>query len=248
MKIHRFFQDFDSSKNIITITDGPFINQVRNVLRMKKGDAIELFNKDNCVVRAEILEIKKSKKSILLRIREEVHNGYSNKKNQTSITLFMCILKRENFELVTQKATEIGVTAIVPVLSKRTIKSRLSLARLQRISTEAAEQCGRDTIPLIYSPCSFSEAMEKIAADDINIMFDKSGVPYKGLLVSGAKKGINIFIGPEGGWSESEIYTAKKMGFVIANLGDLILRAETAAIIAVYISSNLFTNSRTCPP
>lgn len=244
MKIHRFFQDFDSSKNIIAITDGSFINQVRNVLRMKDGDVVELFNKDNCVVRAEILGMKKSKKSILLRIREEVHNGCANKKNQTSITLFMCILKRENFELVVQKTTEIGVTAIVPVLSKRTIKSRLSLTRLQRISTEAAEQCGRETIPIIYSPCSFNEAMEKIGADDINIMFDKNGVPYKESLVLGAKSGINIFVGPEGGWDESEIYAAKKMGFVIANLGDFTLRAETAAIIAVYILSKPFYDSR----
>lgn len=238
MKIHRFFRDFDQSKNIISIDDRAFVNQIRNVLRMKEGDVIELFNSEGNIVRAEILEMKKSQKGVSFRIREEIHGEEKKRDKRVNITLYMSVLKRENFEFVVQKTTEVGITEIVPIISERTVKLRVSLLRLQKIATEAAEQCGREIIPMINAPRLFNEVIKKTCADDTNIMFDKNGELYKESLTPGAKKRINLFVGPEGGWDNSEISIAKASGFAIVSLGKFTLRAETAGIIAAYLFSN----------
>ncbi len=232
MKIHRFIGSFDLSKESLQITDTEIVNQMKNVLRLKKGELVELCDGKHISVIAEICNMKKNNIDVLIKEKEENKNQPKN-----NVALFCAVLKKENFELVVQKATECGVSKIVPIISERTIKTGLNIERLQKIAKEASEQCGRINIPEILEPINFDKSLELTNKNNLNILFDSSGESLGSLA---AKSGnVNIFIGPEGGWTEKEIIEAKNLNFKIASLGSLTLRGETAAIIATYLISNL---------
>ena len=141
-------------------------------------------------------------------------------------------MKKDNFEFVVQKVTEIGANSIYPVLTDRTIKTNLNFDRLNKIIKEAGEQSGRIYFPNIFGITD----LKKINIDKsiLNIVFDISG---ESLLdnVDFFKKyeNINIWVGPEGGWSDNEIKFFKEKKFKIFNLNKNILRAETAAILGI---------------
>ena len=230
MKIHRFIDGFDLSKKQLEI-GGEIAHQIYKVLRLKVSEKIELCDGKGTYAIAEIAEIKEGKVSV--NILEKPITWTSDV--QVRINLFCAVLKKENFELVVQKSTECGVTKIVPIITSRTIKTGLNLKRLQKIAKEASEQCGRITIPEISEPIDFDQALE-LAKKDFNILFDASGELLGNL--KNISENVNIFIGPEGGWAEEEIAKAKSLNFKIASLGPLILRGETAAIVATYLVSN----------
>ncbi|MEI8174799.1 MAG: RsmE family RNA methyltransferase [bacterium] len=232
MKIHRFIGNFDLSKKDFEIKDKEIVNQMKNVLRLKVGEKVELCDGKHISVIALICKIEKN--SIIVSIKEMEEDKNKTKNN---VTLFCAVLKKENFELVVQKATECGVLKIVPIISERTIKTGLNMERLRKIAKEASEQCGRVNIPEILEPVSFDESLKLINEKNINIIFDISGESLGGLTAK--LENINIFIGPEGGWTEKEIAEAKNLNFKIATLGPLTLRGETAAIVATYLISSL---------
>ena len=233
MKIHRFIGTFDLSKKELEIKDTEIINQMKNVLRLKIGEIVELCDGKNISAIAEIVKIEKN--SINVSIKEIAKN--KNKANN-NVTLFCAILKKENFELVVQKTTECGVSKIVPIITSRTIKNGLNIDRLRKIAKEASEQCGRINIPEILEPINFDESLKLVNKGDLNIIFDASGKDVSKDNSLTAEQ-FNIFIGPEGGWTEEEIEKTKKLNFKIASLGPLILRGETAAIVATYLVSNI---------
>lgn len=226
MKIHRFIDNFDLSKEVLEIT-GEIAKQMALVLKLKIGEKIELSDGKGISAIAEIAEI--NKKSVNVKILEIIKNKSTDK----NTTLYCAILKKENFELVVQKATECGISKIMPIISERTIKTGLNLERLQKIAKEASEQSGRNTVPEISMPIKFEKAIKNIKGE--SILFDISG---KSILGGSIAEKINIWIGPEGGWTPDEIKKAKENNFSIASLGHLTLRGETAAIIASYLISN----------
>ncbi len=156
--------------------------------------------------------------------------------------LYCSILKRENFELVAQKSTEIGIKEIVPIISSRTIKMNLREDRLEKIIKEAAEQSDRGILPILNKPMKFDDALIHSRANDFNIFFHPGGEPVHG--IKHAFQKVGIFVGPEGGWDEAEEKAVADLStgaghYKIANLGPLTLRAETAAIVATYAVLNL---------
>jgi len=227
MKIHRFIDNFDLTKPELEIF-GDIASQIIKVLKLEAGEKIELSNGKGVSVMAEINRVGKN--SVLVKILDK-------KILQTleiEATLFCAILKKENFELVVQKATECGVSKIVPIITDRTIKTGLRLDRLEKIAKEASEQSGRNIIPEILEPINFDQALE-MTKNDFNILFNADGDKYSCILENKSKR--NIWIGPEGGWTPEEIKLAKSFNFKIASLGTLTLRGETAAIIATYLFS-----------
>ncbi len=233
MRLHYFIGDFNFSEKNIKIIEPDLVNQFRNVLRFKVGDKIILGDGKMNEVLAEIAEIKKE--FIDVKILEVRLNKNEPRKE---IILYCAILKRENFELACQKATEIGVGKIVPIICQRTIKFGLKEERLKKIIQEAAEQSGRGIIPELGQIISFEKAIEQAKNNNFNLLFDVSGSELvKTKLELAAAKKIGIFIGPEGGWEEKEIEIAKnEKKFKVSSLGKLTLRAETAAIIGTYIA------------
>lgn len=236
-KIHRFIdKNFDLNKSEIEIT-GEIAHQIIKVLKFEIGEKIELSDGKGAVGFGKVKNLNKN--SVLVEI-EKVEKLEENKKT----TLFCAVLKKENFELVVQKATECGISKIVPVITDRTIKTGLKLDRLEKIAKEASEQSGRSIIPEISEPVSFEKSLELIKKEDLNILFDISGEKFSEIIKNNFEKA-NIFIGPEGGWTENEIEKAcpssgvvKNLNFKIASLGRLTLRAETAAIISSFLISN----------
>jgi len=228
MREDRFFIPTKIEKGELEISDKEIFHQLRNVLRKRVGDRIILFNGTEIEAEAKIKEFLKDKVKVeILKIKRP------EREPKIFVSLFCSVLKKSNFELVVQKATEIGVKEIVPMLCKNTVKTSLNFERLRKIAKEAAEQSKRVSLPKIEEILTFEEAIEKIRNFDLKILFDASGKNFSHLKNEGQK--IAIFVGPEGGWDKSEIELVKKENFEILNLGKLNLRSETAAICGIFL-------------
>ncbi|MGB7599201.1 MAG: 16S rRNA (uracil(1498)-N(3))-methyltransferase [Candidatus Sulfotelmatobacter sp.] len=166
----------------------------------------------------------------------------------TDITLVLAVYKFDRMEWAIEKCTELGVSRIVPVISRRTdshlaAASRKRVERWQRIARQAAEQSRRTTPPDIAEPIKVSEALNSpnglrillAEAEEHTLLRD---VLNDVLNQESASSGIILAIGPEGGWTEEELQTFHQAGWIPASLGDTILRAETAAIAATAITAS----------
>ncbi len=216
---------FNFQKNTVNIEDPEIIKQVRNVLRMEPGEAIILF--DGKGMEAEVVIESINNKEIIC-------NMVSKKKLEEvgrSVSLYLAILKKENFELSVQKAVECGVSKIIPVITERTVKTGLNMDRLNKIMREAAEQCGRGLLPEILPTMSFLDALADGGGSDEKTIFHLVKEEYAPNMDA---RSASIFIGPEGGFTDKEIELAKSHGYKAASLGPLTLRGETAAIVASY--------------
>ncbi len=233
MKIHRFIGAFDFSQPNITITDPEFVHQIRDVLRLKIGEGLILC--DGKGAEAEVRVVVFSSRGV----ETELIRLLTNLAEPTArVVLYCAVLKRENFDLVVQKTTEIGVQEIVPLITHRTVKLQLKRERLEKIMREAAEKSGRGTVPTLHEPIKFEDAFLHASHNRANYFFDVMGVAWSPKKVLKQTGTVGLFIGPEGGWSPEEHEQAKGQKFDIANLGHLTLRAETAAIIATYLATH----------
>lgn len=231
MREDRFFVDFKISKGKFEISNKEIFHQLKNILKKKIGEGIILFNgEQECLAKIKKY-LKDGVEVEILEIRE------NKKEPKIFVSLYCSILKKQSFELVVQKATEIGVKEIFPLICKNTIKQGLNLERLKKISKEASEQSGRLILPDISKPLKFKEAVKKLENLNSKIIFDISGKDFSKNNFKGNKK-FAIFVGAEGGWDKEEINLAKRENFEILNLGKLNLRAETAAIVATFLTIN----------
>lgn len=229
MKIHRFILDIPLDEPKALVIDPHILKQWRDVLRFKTGDKVLLCNGQGWEALAQFEGIDKGGARLKLAKPVQVE-----REPKREVTLYCSILKRENFEWVVQKAVEVGVSRIVPVLSERTVKKEIRLDRLRKIITEAAEQSGRGVLPILHEMIPLPQALLETTRSEISFLFDGSGPAFESELIR-HKSSVGIFIGPEGGWSEKELELTEKSGLAIVNLGPLTLRAETAAVIATYI-------------
>ncbi len=231
MKIHRFHLNniIIVDNNIVTQETG-FIHQIKNVLRYKKGDIFHIFNDEIGEIEVELID--SDKKDMSLRCIRHIVRTIENKRR---VHLFMSVIKNSNFDLVVEKAVEIGVTDITPVLSNRSVKTNLNMLRLNKIIKESTEQCGRIDLLKIHN----IEKLENIVSI-INKVENKNTINVYGSVVINEsvktdqlknKDSINLFIGPEGGYSEGELMLFKDNKILPLNINKNILRAETAAIL-----------------
>lgn len=228
MSKHRFIRrhfNFDSEQ--IKIEDRRLIHQISEVLRMSSGEKIILSDGNLNEAEVKIKHIEKSR--ILVDILDVYKNNNEPKKE---IILYCSILKNKNFDLVVQKCTEIGVKKIVPIISDRTVKKGLKRKRLEKIIREAAEQSGRGIVPELFEIKDYSQALEDSKENEANFFFDLDGEEVGDFNIN--KKSTGVFVGPEGGWSDSEIKQAKESGLRSVKLSDLTYRAETAAIVGCF--------------
>ena len=237
MRLHRFIGNFNLDLPTIKIAEPEMINQILKVFRLKIGDELVLAdgNKNEAICRLENIDLP-SKQAGKKYIEVFADKKYKNKNEaKTRVVLYCSVLKKENFEWVVQKATEVGVSEIVPIISERTVKLNLNPKRLQKIIREAAEQSGRGLVPVIRSPIILAEAL-KTARENCKLFFDASGKDI--FHVSCHLSHVAIFVGPEGGWTEQEKTAAQHGGCQIVSLSTLTLRAETAAVVASYLAIN----------
>jgi 16S rRNA (uracil1498-N3)-methyltransferase len=225
MRLHRFIVEglILSGSGGLTIAGEP-AHQMKGVLKLKPGERVAICDGQGNEVEAVIHEYVPD--AVVLRV-EELRKVIEEGRR---IILYAAIIKNENFDLLCGKASELGVFNVVPILSERTVKTNIRTDRLERIMREAAETAGRGTTPKISSTQEFRFAIAN--APGVKVFYDitasakRPDVPKDSV--------VSLFVGPEGGWTDAEREFAKKNGAVIKSLLPRPVRAETAAIIAVF--------------
>jgi len=217
---------------------------LRDVLRLREGEEVSVFDGQGKEFRCRIKEAGRGKEISRLIVVEEI--APPAPESNLELTLAIALLKGEKFDLVIQKATELGVTEIVPLQTKRAdvkivkTESAKKSERWNKIALEAAKQSGRARVPSITEPVDFAEFVKDSAGT--NLFFsERDGQSLSGFISNDSKPDrITAIIGSEGGWEDSEMALARERGFHIITLGGRILRAETAGIVVCALMQNLF--------
>ncbi len=206
------------------------------VLRKHVGDPISIFDGAGNEATAEITAI--STKQVDLKILEQRHTPAP----AVSISLIQAIPKGGNMEWIIEKAVELGVNAIYPVVTERTVV-RLDLKdssrkqeKWQRVAIEACKQCGQSWLPKVHAPLRFPAMLGTLPAHDLKIIaaLQPDAKSFKAIF-SGAPASAVVAIGPEGDFTLDEYAAAKAHGLVPVTLGPLVLRVETASIFALSV-------------
>lgn len=223
---------------------------LKNVLRRAEGDELRLFNGKDGEFAATIAELRKKAGA--------VHVGEKTREQEAEPDLTLCFapVKRGPLEVIVQKAVEVGAARLQPVITERTVAPKLNIERLQAIATEAAEQCGRLTIPSVGQPIKFVKLLDEWPEGRRLLFCDEAGDDEeeewggregRALPVLEALKNADsnsddsngqwaVLTGPEGGFSREERHALRAKSFVTAaTLGPRILRADTAAIAALVL-------------
>ena len=236
----RFFVDKSSVVGDEIYITGGDVNHIKNVLRMNAGEEISVSDGEGKDYFGVIQSVDKD------RVTVHIENSWDSfVELPAKIYLFQGLPKADKMELIIQKAVELGVYCIVPVVMKRTIvkldakKEAKKLTRWQGISESAAKQSGRGVIPEVTAPMDFKEALDMAGTlDAVLLPYEKAkGMDEARQLIRSmsGKKSIGIFIGPEGGFDETEILAAGQAGAHMMTLGRRILRTETAGLAALSI-------------
>lgn len=236
-KLRRIFlpQEINIGSNLIVPEDK--VNYINNVLRLKVGYQIRVFNSQNGEFLAEIIE--SSKKSTILKIIEKLRPTFIHK----GPILGLGIIKSDSFTLAIQKSVELGVSEIFPIKFERSQFDEIKIDRIRKIIEEAAIQCERMDIPLLHEAISLQDFIKLHEGLDI-LMANENIDSARSLLTISIRKDHPkaIVIGPEGGITDQEIEICSSYNNVQAfSLGINVLKTETAAIAAL-AQLNLITN------
>ncbi|MEP6925411.1 MAG: 16S rRNA (uracil(1498)-N(3))-methyltransferase [Pyrinomonadaceae bacterium] len=206
---------------------------LRDVLRLHVGSTVAVFDGAGNEFVCLIETIGRRDENARLRIVEKTEPPAAESK--LDLTLAVALLKGEKFDLVIQKAVELGVTRIVPLVTIRAdvrIKDeregQKKLERWQRIALEAAKQSGRAVVPEIKIPADFADFLEHSSGK--RMLFAERGGENLNQSLYKNEERLTAVVGAEGGWEDDEIIAARASGFTVVTLGGRILRAETAAI------------------
>lgn len=214
---------------------------ILTVLRLGPGDEVTVFDGEGNEYRTELTEDYQG--GMYLAIQEELR---PERESPFKITLGQGLLKGERMKFVIQKATELGAGRIFPLVTSRSIpivegeRESLRLERWQRIAQEAAKQCGRTVVPEIEAIHELADFLAQSAGTRV-ILWEGEPIPLREVLGEiDPTVGITLLIGPEGGFSEEEVSAAQAQGFLVAGLGQRVLRAETATLSVLSIVQHLF--------
>lgn len=220
--------------------------QVRSVLRLRPGDVITLLDGTGSAYTVTLTEIGRA--SVVGQVT--AHKQVATEPH-TRIILYQGLLKAAKFEWVVQKGTEIGASAFVPVQCARTVAgledvSQSKLARWRAIATEAAEQSERGRVPEVHVPQRLADAFALETSGAVRLLAweaAKTGDGHattiaRALRTADPSASVHLFIGPEGGFTPEEVAIARQHGVQIVTLGPRILRAETAALVALTLTLN----------
>jgi 16S rRNA (uracil1498-N3)-methyltransferase len=221
---------------------------LRDVLRLKPGDEVYVFDGAGKEFRCLVEESRRD--SARLKVGGEVEPA--RPESPLNLTLAIALLKGEKFDLVVQKATELGVSRVVPVITRHAdIRLRdesdavKRVARWQRIALEAAKQSGRAVVPEVDSPATFASLIEtSAAAAGVSplIFSERAGQSLTEAVKEIPEKvdRITALVGSEGGWADEELGQARDAAWIMVTLGGRTLRAETAAIAVAALIQHIY--------
>jgi 16S rRNA (uracil1498-N3)-methyltransferase len=220
--------------------EGDAANHIVHVLRLRPGDPLTLFDGRGGEYAARIEEFRKGAVTVAVGDR-----AAADRESPLSLTLAQGISRGERMDWVVQKATELGVRRIVPVLTERTVV-RLDAGQAERrllhwrgIAVAACEQSGRNAIPDVTAPQGLHDFLHEADAAATRLLLAPAGTRGVGDL-SVPDRRITVLIGPEGGLTEGEQRAALEAGFLGVRLGPRILRTETAAVVALALLQHRF--------
>lgn len=229
-KAPRFFINKDLDQEEILIFDENIIHQLQKVLRKKVGDEIVLLDGKGKEFFGNLKQI--SKKEIIVeknKIEKYDEENFDTNNLSQKIILAPSILKKDNFELVIQKCTELGIKKIQPIISERTEKINLNFERLEKISREASEQSEKKFLSKISEIKKLEDFLNENKESKIFVLqFNSSKIDVS--KIKNTKEDIIFLIGPEGGWGEQDLEIFEKFNVEKISLGSQILRSETASI------------------
>jgi 16S rRNA (uracil1498-N3)-methyltransferase len=218
------------------ITLGPDLaHRLGRVLRLRRGDHVILSEGGTREYEVQLTGVSSlAVTGVVIRERE------APSEPEVTLTLYQSLIRANRFDLVLEKGTEIGVSRFVPVIAARSLvqgngePSGSRGQRWDRLITEAAEQCGRGRPPAVDQPMAFEDAVRKARGVKILPYESERKRPLGRYLRSLSRRPdtVGLFIGPEGGFEDSEVALARQNGVETVSLGRRILRSETAAIVA----------------
>lgn len=229
-----FFASEFQEPDFLLIKDKKDLFHLINVLRVKRGEKLNL-NYNSKLYSTYVLDIEDSK--VVCKIIEELED------RETKVQIYLCqsLPKREAWEIILEKCTEIGVAGFIPLQTQRTIvnlsKEDLikKYERWNKIIKETVKQCGRNKLPILYRLYSLEDAIKLAVREDANILIAWEGAK-KSLKDLMREEKLNdkifLFIGPEGSFAEEEIKMLEEAKSYFFNMGPRILKVETAAIVA----------------
>jgi 16S rRNA (uracil1498-N3)-methyltransferase len=210
-------------------------HHLATVLRARAGDAVTLFDGAGGEVEARVLRVDRERTELELGARR------SGAVSTAAITLLCAIPRGPRMDLLVQKTVELGVAAIFPLLTARSV-ARPEAARRERwaaIAREAARQCGRADLPEVAPPTPLADALAdpRVPARRFALFEREAAQGLRRALAAGEPAPTALLVGPEGGFETGERDAARAAGFIGVGLGERILRVETAAIVAVALTA-----------
>ena len=240
MRLTRVYVDAPLEPGARITLERSAASHVTRVLRLRSGEALTLFNGRGGEHAGSIDKSHGGEVTVLIGEHHAVE-----RESPFPITLAQGISRGQRMDLVVQKATELGVSRLVPVLTERSVV-RLDAQQSDRksnhwraIAISACEQCGRNRLPEVALPAQLRELLREPAGDRARLLLS----PDAALRVEDVPRrqsGVLVLIGPEGGLSEEEQGQAQAAGFTAVNLGPRVLRTETAAIAALTLLQREF--------
>jgi len=246
--MHRFY--IENIEGGAAIIDGSEAHHIKDVLRQKAGDKVFLFDGTGSEYEAEIAGFRQAAAGaeVELKIISKVAR---NAEPSVKIFLYQSLPRLKKFDFIVEKSTELGVCGIIPVISERSNfnlpseRSSAKLGRWRKIALAAAKQCGRAFVPEVGDITKFEDAVKAVskrqkcgpAGEEISIIpwESEEKTTLKDILRAPGRilSSVNLFIGPEGGFSTGEIELASSAGIIPVSLGKRILRTETAPIAVI---------------
>jgi 16S rRNA (uracil1498-N3)-methyltransferase len=212
--------------------EGREVRHIRNVLRLKVGDTLTVFDGSGTEYEGVIVELRSTATRIMIN-----RSSSPQRDSPLEITLAQSMLKGEKMDTLVQKATELGVTGIIPFFSSRSVpllekKQEMKRhLRWEKIAVEASKQCGRGVLPKVWPLQDYPGVLELAPEDSLKlILWEREGLGLKETLRRSKGRSIFFVVGPEGGFSEREVEEAKRRGFTSIFLGKRILRSETTSL------------------
>lgn len=243
---YRFFVE-EPPEGAEAVLHGDLAHRVARVLRLPAGTEIALFDGSGRSWPATVVAVESRR--VLLTVGPPVRHAV-----ESTTVLLAGIIRPNRFEWLIEKATELGVTALLPVICARSAVRPAEiggtrLERWRRIGVEAAEQCGRVTVPELHPPAGFTAALEACRGRSFVASEPAHGAaPPLGTALDGVRGDpVTVLTGPEGGLTPEEVERAVAAGARAVSLGPLVLRAETAAIAALSILVDARGRSGTAP-
>ena len=241
----RFFVPIEAIKGKLITISGNEAHHIIDVMRLRLSDKVVTFDGTGKEYIGVIKEV--SRNSLVVEIAQ---TREAQKKEVAGITLLQALPKKDKMDYIVEKATELGVRSIKPIITERTIpdwnesKKKSQADRWRKIALEAAKQCGRLDIPQVAAIASFTDAVKGFTGLDLKLIaiLNEEAVPVKEAIKDFKSGNVVISIGPEGDFSPNEAKIAKEFGFKAISLGPRVLKSDTAGLALISILNYEFTS------